>query len=130
MVGVIVLVFCNYSLMYYIPPLFAGCPTQRNQACTVIEAEGRGAQRRALGRLEAAAIIVQAGLARGCAGRKVAYRARELREMARAHTRTQWAVSLLQARYWGEIYIYMYIYYMVRVMCYGGAGNVSGLCFF
>lgn len=101
MVGVVV----SSILVRFTSPTPRCLPLQRNQACSVIEAEGRGAQQRALGRLEGAAIIVQARLARGCAGRAVAHRARELREVARAHAKTSWAVSLLQTRCCGRGYM-------------------------
>lgn len=63
-----------------------------------MEAEGRGARRRALDRLEAAAVAVQACVARGCSGRALAREASERRELQRHNARLNWAASLLQTR--------------------------------
>lgn len=63
-----------------------------------MDAEGAGARRRALGRLEAAAVVVQSRVARGCSGRRVAHEARERREIIRHRAKLNWAASLLQTR--------------------------------
>lgn len=64
-----------------------------------MDAEGKGAQQRAIGRLEAAAVTVQASVARGCVGRERASKAWERREMVRLNVRLNWAASLLQTRW-------------------------------
>ncbi|CAB1111933.1 unnamed protein product [Ectocarpus sp. CCAP 1310/34] len=69
------------------------------EACSEMEAEGRGARRRALDRLEAAAVVVQACMARGCSGRALAREASGRRELDRHNTRLNWAASLLQTRW-------------------------------
>lgn len=76
-------------------------PPSLHKACSEMAAEGRGSRDRALARLEAAAVIVQARVARGCVGRAIARRARERREVARQHAMLNWAASLLQTR-WGK----------------------------
>ncbi|CAM9138462.1 unnamed protein product [Ectocarpus sp. 12 AP-2014] len=68
------------------------------EACSEMEAEGRGARRRALDRLEAAAVVVQACVARGCSGRTLAREASGRRELHRHNTKLNWAASLLQKR--------------------------------
>ncbi|CBN75312.1 conserved unknown protein [Ectocarpus siliculosus] len=68
------------------------------EACSEMEAEGRGARRRALDRLEAAAMVVQACVARGCSGRALAREASGRRELHRHDARLNWAASLLQTR--------------------------------
>ncbi|CAM9128740.1 unnamed protein product [Ectocarpus fasciculatus] len=68
------------------------------EACSEMEAEGRGARRRALDRLEAAAVVVQACVARGCSGRALAREASGRRELERHNARLNWAASMLQTR--------------------------------
>ena len=68
------------------------------KACSELDAEGSGASHRALSRLEAAAVIVQSRVARGCAGRDVASKASERREILRQKAKLNWAASLLQTR--------------------------------
>ncbi|CAM9599254.1 unnamed protein product, partial [Scytosiphon promiscuus] len=69
------------------------------EVCSELAAEGRGARDRALARLEAAAVIVQAHVARGCVGRALAREARERRKILRHHAMMNWAASLLQTRF-------------------------------
>ncbi|CAM9548670.1 unnamed protein product [Pylaiella littoralis] len=69
------------------------------EACSELDEEGKGARQRALGRLEAATVTIQAALGRGCMGREQARKAWERREMVRHNVRLNWAASLLQTRF-------------------------------
>ncbi|CAM9742890.1 unnamed protein product, partial [Laminaria digitata] len=68
------------------------------KVCKTLNSEGRGAQQRALMRVEGAAIHVQACVARGGAGRRLARAARERRDVERERAKVNWAASVIQTR--------------------------------